>query len=282
MLYERMKDVTNVLLHKGDINLRTTGGTIGSACFYDEGFYHFCSFVAEEFNEYSISPRVRCSRKWVVMVRNQPASGYSKNRSSSRLYWLGGIVLLILLLVAVEVYKEFIRWDGPTPNKNKFDISFVTEPSKAIPSWVDHGNGMLVSITIKAWDPEYYKQFQHDGIVIIPTSIQTTQSLSINFVPSSLPGLQGSNGGGPSSFETVVNNYLKQHHLAPLQGGQMNQIGSLGRDVKNVSFPAAIGNGGFPKLQTRDVRLVILDTREEGNQFKVMWSKVYSPMNLSR
>lgn len=189
-------------------------------------------------------------------------------------------MLLILLVVAVEVYKEFIRWDGPTPDKNKFDISFVTEPSKAIPSWVDHGNGMLVSITIKAWDPEYYKQFQHDGIAIIPTSIQTTQSLSINFVPSSPPGWQGTNGGGPSSFETVVNNYLKQHYLAPLQEGQMNQIGSLGGDFKNVSFPAAIGNGGFPKLETKDLRLVILDTRERGNQFKVMWSTVYVPTNL--
>lgn len=202
-------------------------------------------------------------------------------RHPSRRHWLGGIVMVILLVVIVGVYEKFYRWGGATPDRNKFDISFVTEPSKPIPNWVNQGNGMLVSITIKKWDPEYYKNFPHDGIVIVPTSIQTTQSLSMYFVPSPTSGLQANNGGGPLSFELAVDKYLKDHHLAPLQHGQMNQIGSIHGTFKDVSLPVAIGNGGHSKLQTKDIRLVILDFRERGNKFKVMWSKVYSPTNLS-
>lgn len=203
------------------------------------------------------------------------------SRRGFRRYWLVGIAMVIVLVVIVGVYEDFYRWSGATPDRNKFDISFVTEPSKPIPSWVNHGNGMLVSITIKAWDSHYQNAFPHDGVVIVPTSIETTQALSLQFVPYSPRGWEGANGSGPSSFETVVNNYLRQQHLAPLQQNVMNQIGSLGGNFKNVSFPAAIGNSGVPKLQTKDVRLVILDFRERGNQFKVMWSKVYSPTNLS-
>lgn len=195
--------------------------------------------------------------------------------------WPVGAVLVILFLVIVGVYKELHRWSGMTPDKNKFDISFMIESTKTVPNRINHGNGRVVSVTIKDWDPGYEKKFQDDGVYVIPTSVNPSQRLSFFSIPPTPNGLQGTIGGGPSSFTNAVDKYFRKHHWAQLQNGQMTDMTSIHGTFKNVTFTAAIGNGGSPSLQASDIRLVILDVRERENQFKVMWSKVYSPSNLS-
>lgn len=183
-----------------------------------------------------------------------------EHKRRSRLLSISGMAVVVMGFVAIGIYAMSSRLNGVDSSQsqtvgssidpNKFTLSFVTQPNKAVPSWLDGGEGMVVSITIKAWQTA---DFKNDGFYIIPTATNPSEELSIYGYPdhATPKGFQAAFGGGPASFTDVVNAYLQKRHLAKVKLGQMDYITSIHGTVKNFSLYAVIGSASSPETSAK-------------------------------
>lgn len=197
-----------------------------------------------------------------------------------RITWIASASAVVLIGLGVAITAETRhRYNQPAPDPNLYRISFVTDSLVKVPDWLDHGNGIGVVITIDDWQA---LTSGHDGVVVIPTSTDPSEVLSIDSVGSPLTtqGFGGGWGVGPQHLIDAMNAYLKQHNLATLSANETTTFEPYSNDI-HLRVADVIGNHESGKIDPKDVRLMVICFRARGDHYHILWGHLYAPEGVA-